>query len=155
MERFRARRPHPLPVTVALIEDATKKLKRVSGRRDGASRPRPLYRGMKDIELPAEFRASGGTELAPMSATFSLDTAVKFATGGQRATVMRVHNADWTMRGADLRFLSCYPAEEESLFPPLTFLRCRPAAAGAATPTVTTDSGVTFEVVDVETQQLA
>ena len=110
---------------------------------------------MRDVQLPADFMARGGTELAPMSATFSLDTAVKFATGGQRATVMRVHNIDWTMRGADVRFLSCYPAEEESLFPPLTFLRCRAATPGAGAPTVTTGSGVTFEVIDVETQQLA
>ena len=153
--RFRAGRPHPLPVTVALIDDAAKKLKHASSGTATAWQPRPLYRGMRDIALPADFRAHGGTELAPMSATFSLDTAVRFATGGQRATVMRIHNVDWTTRGADLRFLSCYPSEEESLFAPLTFLRYRPPADGAAPPTVTTQSGVVFDVVDVETQQIA
>ena len=89
-----------------------------------------------------------------MSATFDLDTAVMtFATGGTHATVMRFHNDDWQARGADLCFLSCFPRERESLFPPLTSLSCRPGTDPPAQ-TVTTVSGVTFSVIDVETRQL-
>ena len=87
-----------------------------------------------------------------MSATFDLDTAVSFATGGQRATVMRIHNTNWTSRGADVGFLSCFPAEEESLFPPLTYMECRPSAD--ATPSVTTAGGVVLDVIDIEAKQL-
>ena len=56
------------------------------------------------------------------------------------------------MRGADVRFLSCFPGEEESLFPPLTYMMYRPAAD--ATPSVTTASGVVFAVIDIEARQL-
>ena len=77
-----------------------------------------------------------------------------FATRGNsgHATVMRIHNTDWTQRGADLRFLSCYPGEEESLFPPLTYLRCREGQQPGAS--VTTAGGVVFSVVEIEARQL-
>ena len=78
---------------------------------------------------------------------------MRFATGGQRATVMRIHNDSWIMRGADVRFLSCYPAEEESLFAPLTYLTIRPSAGPL--PTVTTRGNVQFSVIEVDTRQVA
>ena len=152
-QRFSDGRPHPLAVTVAILSNATKKLRSISATRPQANESRPLYRGMSDVIIPDEFVANGGTELAPMSATFDLDTAVNFATGGQLATVMRIHNTNWTSRGADVRFLSCFPAEEESLFPPLTYMECRPDADAA--PPVTTASGVVFSVIDIEAKQLA
>ena len=152
VSRFREGRPHPLAATVAFIDEAARRLKRVSSHRPHANEPRPLYRGMRNIEMPEAFLRNGGIELAPMSATFDLDTAMHFATGGARATVMRIHNLDWTERGADLRFLSCYPNEEESLYAPLAFLRCR--AVDGPPPTVETAGGVTFSVLDVETRQL-
>ena len=87
-----------------------------------------------------------------MSATFNLDTAVGFATGGQRALVMRIHNTSYVERGADLSFLSCFPHEEESLFPPFTYMKVKKTSGAPAT--VTTGGGVELKVLDIETQTL-
>ena len=151
-QRFQEGRAHPLAVTVAFLDEAAKALRSINASRPHANESRPLFRGVSDVAMPEAFLHEGGTELAPMSATFDLDVAVGFATGGQRATVLRIVNTNWTMRGADVRFLSCFPGEEESLFPPLTYMRHRPAAD--ATPSVTTASGVVFAVIDIEARQL-
>jgi len=138
---------------VAFLDEAAKALRSINDTRPQANESRPLFRGLSDMAMPDAFLQSGGTELAPMSTTFDLDIAVNYAAGGQRATVMRVHNTDWTMRGADVSFLSCFPGEEESLFPPLTFMKCRQPTADAAS-TATTASGVLLTVIDIEARQL-
>ena len=38
--------------------------------------------------------------------------------------VFRFVTKDFMTRGADISFLSVYPDEKESLYPPLTYLRC-------------------------------
>ena len=46
-------------------------------------------------------------------------------------------------RGADLTYVSCFPAEAEVLYPPLTFLR------PIGEPIEVTTAGLTFTVINV------
>ncbi|EOD04529.1 hypothetical protein EMIHUDRAFT_312548 [Emiliania huxleyi CCMP1516] len=107
--RYEAKRPHPFPVTVKLIQEALLKLRandasivEVDDESEQANTEMTFYRGMKDM------KAKGGTELAPMSTTSSLKVAMQ--------------TKNFMVRGPDISFLSAFPAEEEFLFPPLTYL---------------------------------
>jgi hypothetical protein len=65
--------PHPLPITVAFIREGLRKLRAVAATRsEQANQQVDLYRGMKDVAVPADFLDKGGTELAPMSTTSNL-----------------------------------------------------------------------------------
>ena len=44
---------------------------------------------MRDVAVPAEFIASGGAELAPMSTTAALDVAVRYSSGAS-AVLLRL-----------------------------------------------------------------
>ena len=90
-----------------------------------------LWRGVKGVAVPEEFMLSGGVEVGVMSATFKLDTAVMFARGGGagkpgeepgESLIFKYVTASFMERGADVKFLSVFPKEEECVFPPLTFL---------------------------------
>jgi hypothetical protein len=114
--------PHKLPVTVALLEDAVKKLRVVESEAESSNEAVDLYRGMKGVQVPPEFVEKGGTELAPMSTTLSLETAMAYS-DSKAAVLLRLRTKDSLVRGADISFLSAFPGEKEILFPPLTFLR--------------------------------
>ena len=75
-------KPHTLPVTVALLAEAVKKLRVVEGTRASSYAAVDLYRGMKGVQVPAEFARTGGTELAPMSTTLDLRTAMEYSASG-------------------------------------------------------------------------
>ena len=64
----------------------------------------------------------GGTELAPMSTTLSLATAMKYS-DSTASVLLRLRTKDSLARGADISFLSAFPGEKEILFPPLTRLK--------------------------------
>jgi len=136
------RPPHGFPVTIALIHDAVKKLRAASAQADDAHAELDLWRGMQNRELPDGFMRMGGTEVAPMSTTSDLSTAVKYSVS-RHAILLRLRTHDFIMRGADISFLSAFPAEAEYLFPPLTY--CRPTGHT----TVLTIDDATFKVVDV------
>ena len=83
-----------------------------------------LWRGMKNVEVKEEFMQErhGGTEVAPMSTTTSLRVALEYC-AGPRPLLFRVKPTSFFSSGAQLAFLSCFPEEAETLFPPLTYLR--------------------------------
>ena len=81
-----------------------------------------FWRGMKDLGLTAEFVSKGGTEFAFLSTSASKEVAANFAVS-QLPLIFKFETKDFTSRGADVSFLSVYPAEKEALYPPLTYLR--------------------------------
>lgn len=86
----------------------------------------------------------GGTELAPMSTTDSLEIAVRYARDSKTALLFRLHSSTFMNLGCDLSELSCFPHEKEYLYPPLTYLQ--PTGG-----THTLKRGeTTYTVVDVE-----
>mmetsp|Transcript_54252 Transcript_54252/g.129264 ORF Transcript_54252/g.129264 Transcript_54252/m.129264 type:complete len:550 (+) Transcript_54252:228-1877(+) len=136
--------PHKLPVTVALLAEAVKQLRVVEGKKGASSNAAvDLYRGMQGVQVPQEFMSSGGTEMAPMSTTLCLETAMEFSSG-DGAVLLRLRTKDSLTRGVDISFLSAFPAEKEILFPPLTRLK----ALGPAKLVTIRDCSI--HVVDVE-----
>ena len=107
------------------------------------------WRGMRDLVLTKQFLAAGGSELAPMSATTSLDVALRycmFEEGSSKsgvALLFRVVASNIMQRGASLEYLSTAPGEEEYLYPPLTYLK----PTGAVTELQAGD--VVYTIVDV------
>jgi hypothetical protein len=78
---------------------------------------------MKDMdgEIPADFRLRGGTEKAPMSTTTSLEVAVRYS-ASHAPMLMHLRTPNFMSRGANVSYLSAFPAEAECLYPPLTYL---------------------------------
>ena len=60
--------------------------------------------------------------LAPMSTTTKLEVAVQYSTA-QTSLLFKLRTDSFMERGASIQFLSAFPAEEEVLYPPLTFLK--------------------------------
>ena len=58
-----------------------------------------------------------------MSTTSDLNTALQYSLSVSSVLFRFVHVRSLMQRGADLKFLSAFPAESEYLYPPLTFLR--------------------------------
>ena len=95
-------------------------------RKESATVVMEFYRGFTDTQVTGEFRSNGGTEFAPMSTTTDVEVACGYAirkreTGG--ALLMKIVTENNLQRGADVRFLSMFPGEKETLFPPLTFMQ--------------------------------
>ena len=136
-----------------LLDEAIKKLRavyvsseqalvRAGGSRSGASKR--LYRGMKMLDVGDEFmdERRGGTEVAPMSTTTELSTAIHYGLSPESLLfVLLVDN--FMQMGADLQWVSCFPAEAEVVFPPLTYLQ-----PTGRTQTVTLQDK-TFKIVEV------
>ena len=77
---------------------------------------------MANMIVLEEFKQRGGTELAPMSTTSSLKIAMQYS-ASEKALLLRVKTKNFMARGPQISFLSAFPAEEEYLFPPLTYLQ--------------------------------
>ena len=97
-----------------------------------AARPTTVYRGVneKRIKLPQSFfdasdsgDFAGGVELAAMATTTDRKVAEEFS-GNVKGSIFEIA-FDRASRGADLQFLSQYPAEKEFLYPPGTELTCQ------------------------------
>jgi hypothetical protein len=58
---------HKLAVTVYQLDMAIRQSRRVAADSDDANVPLSLFRGIKEREMPNDFKTAGGTELAPMS----------------------------------------------------------------------------------------
>jgi hypothetical protein len=117
--------PHPLPGIMMNIQAALKQL-RALGSEDASSKQTVvLWRGMSYMKLPEEFSAQGGTELAPMSTTTDVSVAISYAIkkDTRSALLFRFVTRNNLERGADVQWLSMFPGESETLFPPLTFLQ--------------------------------
>jgi hypothetical protein len=141
LERHRAGRPHPLAVTVSFLQDAVKKLRSVDAVSAERNKEVILWRGMKDRMVTDEFLLDGGTEVAPMSTTAELKVAVQYSASAN-SVLLRLRTASFMARGADISFLSAFPAESEFLFPPLTYLQVTQKHK-------ITVAGATFTVIDV------
>ena len=141
LERHRAGRPHPLAVTVSFLQDAVKKLRSVDAMSAERNKEVLLWRGMKDRMVTEEFLLDGGTEVAPMSTTAELKVAVQYSASAN-SVLLRLRTASFMARGADISFLSAFPAESEFLFPPLTYLQVTQKHK-------ITVAGATFTVIDV------
>jgi hypothetical protein len=136
-------KPHPLPVTVMLIARGIKKLRAVGAKDRSAVKAQVLFRGMKNVKASDAFVELGGTELAPMSTTTDIKTATEYSLS-DNSLVFYIYTKNSMQRGADIQFLSAFPAEAEVLYPPLTYLqptgRMQEVAVG----------GRRFTVVEVE-----
>ena len=118
---------HPMPMTMLFLADGLRKLRPMAVgelHADGAS----LWRGMKDLDVQGRFLQHGGTELACMSTSTSLEVAADYSCRGEpgaQALIikLRVRRNEFLSYGADLRWLSAFPEERERLFPPLTYLK--------------------------------
>ena len=115
---------HPLPATVTLIRNGLKKMRVVELElgTGAANRKQALYRGMAGMTLDDDFLTEGGTELAPMSTTASLEVAMKYSAGAG-ALLLRIQTESFMERAPDISFLSAFPEEREFLYPPLTYLK--------------------------------
>lgn len=106
---------------MALISDGIKRLRAVGGAVEDGQVSRDLWRGMRDLQVDAQFLAHGGTELAPCSTTTDLSVAVRYC-ASSRPLLFKLATNSFMERGADLQFLSAFPGEAEVLFPPLTYM---------------------------------
>ena len=124
--------PHPIKTTVYFLSDALKKLRKVGAKVDSAAYNEVVYlwRGIKGRALDTpDFRAHGGTELAPMSTTGAREIAQRYAGavtdagdgGGQQGLLMSFATRGLS-RGVEVHMFSLYPKEREFLYPPLTYL---------------------------------
>ena len=137
---------HPLPVTVTHLTTGIKKLRTIPAQDYAqAAVRRDFYRGISNATILEQFLLEGGTELALMSTTREPRIALKYALRGRRAVLLRLRVSSCMEIGADLAWLSCFPHEEEFVYPPITFLR---PITGKKDEFVIGDSTVT--VVDVE-----
>jgi hypothetical protein len=150
-------RAHPLPVTVSHIVKAVQQLRKVEGHEASAHDSVDLYRGLAGRTIPSEFLAKGGTELAPMSTTCNLKVALQYA-ASEHAVILRLRTRGFMSRGADIAFLSCFPAESEVLFPPLTYLgpvreKDENGVEQPKPPLVVRVGAATFTIVDVRPEK--
>ncbi|KOO32590.1 hypothetical protein Ctob_010286 [Chrysochromulina tobinii] len=115
---------HPFPVTVAFLRDAIGKLRVVGADEDSRKvvTKLDLWRGLRDMQPSDSFLQHGGTELAPMSTTTKLEAAL-LDSAAPTSLLVKLRTDSFVERGASIQFLSAFPAEEEVLYPPLTFLR--------------------------------
>jgi hypothetical protein len=72
--------PHPFPVTMDLLADGIKRLR--ANETENAEETIVLWRGLRNVALPAEFLQHGGSEKAPMSTTRDLSVAVQYSASG-------------------------------------------------------------------------
>ena len=86
----------------------------------------PVYRGPggvtpKSFWQPDEFGCEGGVEMALMSCSKSKEEALKYVRRSKAKLLFEVHQSTCS-RGAEISWLSQFPAEDEVLFSPLTML---------------------------------
>jgi hypothetical protein len=107
-----------------------------------------LWRGMGAMKFSDEFSNEGGTELAPMSTTTDVSVAIRYAfkKAPRSALLFRFVTRNNLERGADVQWLSMFPGESETLFPPLTFIQKTRSEVR-----VVEHDGVTVSVVELST----
>ena len=141
---------HPLPGITMNIQNGIRLLRSLDAEGALATQKLILWRGFTDMKVSKVFRAKGGTEFAPMSTTTMPDVAVGYAirkgtTNG--ALLMKLKTNNNLQRGADLTWLSVFPGEAETLYPPLTFMQMEPTGSEQ----VIEHKGIKLTVVEVTT----
>ena len=130
-------------MTVNLISEGLKRLRTIAAESEDAHKSKCLWRGMRHVRMDERFSTVGGTEIAPMSATSDLRVALRYALSSN-SLLFKITAKSFMERGADISYLSCFRAENEHLFSPLTYLR------PTGRKEVVTSSGMTITVVEVE-----
>jgi hypothetical protein len=148
-ERYQNGEAVPLPVVTHFAVEAIKKLRaRKIGKRNIV-----VWRGMRNTQVSPAFMKEGGTELGFLSTTVNPSVAVRYSLS-KHALLFKILVPNFADAGAEVKWLSAFPNEEEMLFPPLTFLQ----------PTGRTDrveakdkhgNPVTFDVIEVEASIVA
>jgi ankyrin repeat protein len=145
MARYAQHTAHTLAVTVFCLQQGIKKLRAVAASRQDANLEMELWRGVKHAVAPPEFLERGGSELAPLSTSASLEVAVRYSSASATRVLFRLRAANFMKQGADISFVSAFPAEQEFVYPPLTYLA---PSASAAQEMIDVD-GVVYQVVEV------
>lgn len=111
------------PTTIHMIQSAISKLGKISTVQKG-------FTGLSGLLLPERFwkdhpylKTKGGVEGGFTSLTSKKEVAMHYATlsKGKMGTLFEV-DMSTVDRGAEIKWLSQYPHEDETLLPPLTFL---------------------------------
>ncbi len=113
---------HPFPVTIFLIHEAIRRLRDATG-----DQTVTLWRGMKNVGVAADFVRAGGVEMAPMSCSYSLETAL-FYSQSPHSLILKMVTKSFMERGADVEWLSAFPREKECLVCTATRRACTPPA---------------------------
>jgi len=116
--------PHPLKETTMHLDKALKKLRAVHFCSASNKRfmTRYLWRGMKDMVAPENLATVGGCDLACMSASPNLAVVAKYAQS-ERPLILRFKVDSPMDLGADIKWVSMFPREEEFVYPPLTYIK--------------------------------
>ena len=122
LKRVKDEKRHPLALLTYHLAMALKKMRRIGAKGNSAIESMVLWRGMKDLSVSEEYSSQGGTELAPMSTTDDLATAVQFCMS-KRSLIFCIQTKNKLQRGVDMWWISAFPGESEILFPPLTYLQ--------------------------------
>ena len=117
---------HPLAAIVCHLFIGLKRLRRVAHLKPGEQLV--LWRGLKNVAgLSKLLDTNGGTEHAPMSASRDMNVALTYCTYNEgrsmnRSALLKIVVRNALEIGADLRWCSMFPDENEMLFPPLAML---------------------------------
>ena len=116
---------HPLSAITLNIHSGIKKLRAVKASEGTATEKQVFWRGFRDTMIASDFQSGGGTELAPMSTSRNVEVAVGYASRGAQTggLLMKLNTDNQLQRGADVKWLSVFPGEDEVLYPPLTFMQ--------------------------------
>ena len=116
--------PHPLPSIVENIVNGLKRLRKMDT--ESGTDTKILWRGLTDRMLSADVE---GAENALMSTSSHLKTAMWYGLqeGKPDNILFRIVTTNNSQRGADIQWLSMFPAEGEVLYPPFTFLQVDPS----------------------------
>jgi len=125
---------HPFAATIFFLADGIKKLRAVEAEKAERARAAAmqsgggsvgdsmdLWRGMRNLAAADGFCKLGGSEPALMSTTSDLSIALRYGLSAS-SLLFKIHTTSFMTRGADISFLSAFPAECEYLYPPLTYL---------------------------------
>ena len=104
---------HPLPITIAFLTDGIKKLRAVGAHASDAHEAKDFFRGMRGLQVNAEFLDRGGTEKAPMSTSSELSVALQYSGNAETRLIFKVVTSSFIERGASLQYLSAFPGEVE------------------------------------------
>ena len=86
-----------------------------------------LWRGMAGVSLSdnSPFLQYGGVDDAPQSTTKNIKVALQYSKlweDDASPVLLRLRQKQWNNLGVDISSLSAFPAEEERVYPPLTYL---------------------------------
>ena len=114
-----------------------------------------VYRGISGALLPDEFWAAnehgvrGGVEAAFMSTTTNRAVALEYGAGNGVGLIFEIQQG-MLSRGADLQWLSQYPAEAEILFAPLAGLEVQSTRIEGCTLIVEVRPSVNLQALTIE-----